>query len=483
MSIPTEYTSELDYETSKLVHSNPRWTTIQCQNSAAFSFGSTHTSGSGLFELVIPSSVLNLSKSRLQFSVTSTVATDFQVFATNPAQYISRVSLSTLSGTLLADINGFNKFAHMILPMSTSKQELDTYPQGAGSNGFVYTGAIATANLPKTLAIAKQYTRGALSRSDLPTGAVTVTTLTNIVADLARHPVQHAGISTFAYDTAATANFMYFDVALGELFKHSILSLDKLMYFGESLSLQIYFDAPQSFLFSSTLPTTNLSTNAGGAFSAGSITAPILQIYNEMNMELASFVQRKVMNEGIELPFSYVYSSRIAVATSTSHTIQQTINSSLGSSLLFICAAPFQTSDVKAAFVSNDIVAVARNAVTSTNLTQYNTFIDSIPVSSPSGWNVLNAEHYRANQESFVNGCAPLSLQEYNLFFTHVDNFTGLSLSNLAKNQTQINGMSLGVSRIWSAQWTFDATIAKNWSVFWAVQRVLSIKGGRVSVQ
>lgn len=483
MTIPTEYTSELDYETSKLVHSNARWTTIQSQNSSAFSFGATHTSGSGLFELVIPTSVLNLSKSRIQFSVTSTVATDFQVFATNPGQYISRVSLSSLSGTLLCDINNFNKFAHMTLPMSTTKQELDSYPQGATSQGFVYTGAIATANLPKTLAVAKVYTRGALSRSDLPMGAVTVTTLTNIVADLARHPVQHNGISSFAYDTAASANFLYFDVSLGELFKHSILALDKLMYFGESLSLQIYFDAPQSYLFASTLPTTNLSTNAGGAFSAGSITAPILQVYNEMNMDLATYVQRKVMNEGIELPFSYVYGSRTAVASSTNQTIQQTINSSLGSSLLFICASPFQTSDVKAAWVSNDIVAVARNAVTSTNLTTYNTFIDSIPVSSPSGWNVLSAEHYRANQESFINGCAPQSLQEYNLFFTHVDNFTGLSLANLAKNQTQINGMSLGASRIWSAQWTYDTAIARNWHVFWAVQRVLSIKGGRISVQ
>lgn len=482
MSIPTEYTPDLEYDTSKLVHANPRFTTIQAQNTAPFAFASTHTSGSGLFELIIPAAVVNLSKSRLQFSLTSTVATEFNIFALNPSQIISRVSLSTLSGTLLCDIPSFNKYFHMVGGMSTSQSDFNTYPQGPGSTGFVYDGTTATSALPRTLANARLWPRGALTRSDAPQIAAGTAGITNVIGDVARSPIQHINCKFWDHDTAAGANVLYWDVSLGELFKNTIMSVDKLMYFGgESLSLQIYYDAPQNYITSAVLPSTTYFTASTGVYTLGSLSAPTLVLNQEMNNELSSYVMRKSA-EGIQIPFSYIYGQRTSIGSSTQHTVQQTINSSLGSSLLFVATAPFQSTDQRIAFLSNDIVPVARNNVTGTALSNYNTFIDSIPISSPSGFDCTLSQEYRANQANFEGSAFPLSLQEYKLFWCHVDNFTGLPLWQVDKNQTQINGMSLGSSRIWSSQLTWSASVAKIYHTFWAVQRVLSIKDGRVSV-
>lgn len=482
MSIPTEYTPELEYDASKLVHSNPKFTTIQAQNTQAFSFGATHTSGSGLFELVIPSAVVNLSRSRLQFSITTTVTTEANIIALCPSQLISRVSLSTVSGTLLCDIPAFNKYFHMVGGMSTSQSDLNTYPQGPGSTGFVYDGTTATRGLPRTLGDAKLWPRGALTRSDAPHIPAATAGITNVVGDVARSPVQHINCKYWEHDIAAATNVLYWDVSLGELMKHTLMSVDKLMYFGESLSLQIYYDAPQNYITSAVLPSTTYFTAGTGVYSAGAITAPTLVLMQEQNMDLANYVANKFMRDGVDIPFSYVYGSRSAVAASQNQTVQQTINSSLGSSLLFVAAAPFQSTDQRLAFLSNDIVPVTRNNVTGTALTNYNTFIDSIPVSSPSNHDSTISQEYRANQANFEGSAFPLSLQEFKLYFTHVDNFTGLPLWQLDKSQTQINGMSLGASRIWSIQANWAASVAKNWHIFWAVQRVLKIKDGRCSV-
>lgn len=483
MSIPTEYTTELEYDPSKLVHSNPKFTTIQSQNTAAFAFGSTMTSGSGLYEIVIPSAVVNLSRSRLQFSLSSTVTTEAHIMALCPSQLISRVSLSTVSGTLLCDIPAFNKYFHMVGGMSTSQSDFNTYPQGPGSTGFIYDGTTAIAALPKTLASAKLWPRGALTRSDAPHIQAATAGITNIIGDVARSPVQHINCKFWEHDSVASLNCLYWDVSLGELMKHTLMSVDKLMYFGESLSLQIYFDAPQNYLTSAVAPATTYLTASTGVFTLGSITAPTLVLMQEQNMDLASYVANKFMREGVDIPFSYIYGSRTAIASSQNQTVQQTINSSLGSSLLFVAAAPFQNTDKLIAFLSNDIVPITRNGVLGIALTNYNTFIDSIPVSSPSNHDCTISQEYRANQANFEGSAFPMSLQEYKAFFCHVDNFTGLPLWKLDKSQSQLNGMSLGASRIWSIQANWASSIAKNWHVFWAVQRVLKIKDGRVSVQ
>ena len=475
--------TDLDYSIHKQVHSNTRWTKITSQNQTSFSTTSV-TTGSGLFELIIPANVINLSKSRLQFGVTVTApAAVVPVLSPNAGNYFSRMSLSTLSGTLLCDISNVGRFLQMVLPMSTSNEELTTYPQGMPQS--TNAGVVAVVNVQNTAALAKTTPFGALQRSDTPFIAAGTAGSTNIIGDLARHPIQHLGLRQWVY-TASTASdaCIWFDVALGELFKHTLLSVNKSLYFaGESLSLQLYYDAPQSYAIFPTLATTELSTGLLTAGSTTVITSPTLYCYQEMNMDLAKTIMDKANGEGITLPFSYIYGSKQVFGASTQQTVQQTINSSLGSSLLFFATAPFDATDTGAGYNSNAIVPIKRNLITATALSSYNTFIDSIPIQAPSGFDVTLSEHYRANQDNFVGACSPLSLVEYNYNFTHVDNFCGIPLHEISSiGQTRINGMSLGMNRVWSIQANWAASIAKNWYNFWSVQRLLEIKGGRVSV-
>ena len=442
--------TDLDYSIHKQVHSNTRWTKITSQNQTSFSTTSV-TTGSGLFELIIPAQVINLSKSRLSFAVTVTApAAVVPVLSPNPGNYFSRMSLSTLSGTLLCDISNVGRFLQMVLPMSTSNEELNTYQQGMPQS--TNAGVANVINLQNTLALAKTTPFGSLQRSDTPLIPAGTPGSTNIIGDLARHPVAQTGLRQWVYHaTANTDGVIWFDVALGELFKHTLLSVNKSLYFGsESLSLQLYFDAPQSYAIFPTNATSELSTGLVIAGSTTVITSPTLYCYQEMNMDLAKTIMDKCNNEGIQLPFSYIYGSKQVFGASTQQTVQQTINSSLGSSLLFFASAPFDSTDTGAGYNSNAIVAIKRNTVKATALSSYNTFIDSIPIQAPSGFDVTLSEHYRANQDNFVGACSPLSLVEYNYNFTHVDNFCGIPLHEISSiGQTRINGMSLGMKRLW----------------------------------
>lgn len=483
---------ELNYAGYKQSHSNTRWTRVTSQNQADFSTTSLTTS-SGLYELIIPASVLSLAKTRLQFGVTLTcAATAYSVLSANAGSYISRVSLSTLSGTLLVDSSNFSKMSQMLLPMSTSFEEINNYSLGMPQSTNAGTLDIRTAQL--TLAAAKLTPNGALQRSDTAFVAVGGGGLTNIIGDSARHPSQHIGQRQYSYGIGAGApliagvtasSSIFFDVALGELFRHTLMSVDKLLYFGgESLSLQIYFEAPQAFCMTpSVIPTTDptgLYVTAGNTIV---ITSPTLYVKQEMNMDLAKMVMEKC-DSGIEMPFSYIYTSKQVFTASSQQTVQQTINSSLGQSLLFVATAPFDAVDTGAGANSNAIIPIERNNLLATQLNNYNTFIDSIPIQSPAGFDILLGEHWRANEDNFYGSCAPLSITEYGMNWTSVDNFTGMALHVLGKNgQTIINGMSLGMNRVYSIQANWAASIAKTWYTFWAVQRTLIIRRGSVSVR
>lgn len=475
---------DLNYGSYKQSHSNTRWTRVTSQNQADFSTTSLTTS-SGLYELIIPASVLSLSASRLQFGVTlETALTAFPILSANAGSYISRVSLSTLSGTLLCDCSNFSKQSQTLLPMSTSFEEMNSYSLGMPQSTNL--GTLETRNMQATLTLAKGTPNGAIQRSDCPFIVAGSGGLTNILGDLARHPTQHIGQRQYSYSSTVDDNgSIWFDVALGELFRHTIMAVDKMLYFGgESLSLQIYFEAPQSFCIT---PFVIPTTNPGGVYvTAGNtvtITSPNLYVKQEMNMDLAKMVMEKC-DSGLEMPFSYVYTSKQVFSASSQQTVQQTINSSLGQSLLFVATAPFDAVDTGAGSSSNAIIPIERNNLTSTQLNNYNTFIDSIPIQAPAGFDVTLGEHWRANENNYAGSAAPLSITEYGYNWTNVDNFTGMPLHVLGKNgQTIINGMSLGMNRVWSIQANWAAAIAKTWYTYWAVQRTLVIRRGSVSVR
>ena len=485
-------TPDLEYGLHKYVHTNPRWTVIRSQNAADFTTTSVST-GSGLYELIIPSSVFSLAKSRLNFTVSVNPAdTQYACMSLNAGSYISRVSISTLSGSLLCDISNFNKLSQIILPISTSQEEINSYHQGLPTS--TAAGALATTTIPTSTTVAlattasKSTPYGALSRSDIGFTAAAGGLIPNVIGDVTRHPVQHTGLRQFGYNTTVGATVMSavtFDVSLGELFKHTIMSVDKLLYFGgESLSLQIYYaDANQFSFYPTTIPT----SDPGGTYvTAGHsivYSAPTLYLKQEMNLDLARSVMERCNNKGLQLPFSYLYGSKQTFTASSQQTVQQTINSSLGSSLMWVASSPFDNTDSAAGFNSNAIIPILRNAITATQLNSYNSFIDSIPIASPSGFDVTVGDHYRANQDNFEGSASPLSLTEYGYNFVHIDNFTGLSMSKLGGNsQTHGNGMSLGANRVWSLQAQWNASIAKVWYTFWSCQRLLVIKDGRVSV-
>lgn len=488
-------TPELDYTIHKVVHGNPRWTRITSQNATDFTTTSLTTS-SGLYELIIPSSVFNLSKSRLNFTVSfNPTDTAFVMTSLNAGSFISRVSLSTLSGSLLCDISNYSKIAQMILPMSTSQVDISTYNQGLPTStvdGVVSTHCIPTSTTVALATTAAKLTPyGALTRSDIGFTALAGGAIPNVIGDRTRHPHQHLGLRQIGYNTTVGATVMSavtFDVALGELFKHTLMSVDKLLYFGgESLSLQLYFEQPANFsVYPTIIPTSDLVAGAGSYVTAGHsivFSSPTLYLRQEQNLDQARQVMERCNSKGLELPFSYLYGSKQTFTASSQQTIQQTINSSLGQALLFVASAPFDNTDSGAGFNSNAITPILRNAVTATQLNSYNSFIDSIPISSAGGYDCTVGDHYRANSDNFEGASSPLSLIEYNYNFTHVDSFVGMPLHKLAtEGQCMGNGMSLGANRVYSLQANWASSVAKNWYLVWAVQRLLVIKDGRVSV-
>jgi hypothetical protein len=222
-------------------------------------------------------------------------------------------------------------------------------------------------------------------------------------------------------------------------FKDTLFSLNKNIYFGDNLVLTINWNPTNKFTFQ-TVGAANANTITAPITSTGNATISSLFLYTatETDPTIISQLVSTVSNGEFSLIVPFVYCQKYALATGTTASMQQRINSSYGSTLLRAYFGIFHGTETNATvFTHND-----------SYITDYNTYMDGLRLQDFT-LKISDGTAYLANERNLRDSCM-LTLQQYKDQFIHVDNWCGSSPAN--NDDGMLNGLSLDTDRAWSIQ-------------------------------
>ena len=465
--------NELIYESTSVSHSNVRYTKVLPINgTSSIAFGATSTPGPTEF-LTSPNACMNLARSVLQWDVAlgATGSANLgNVLATNPLSYISRVVVSLQSGQILLDLNNVSRLA-----TSTTHAFSSYVDSMSNCNGtpILSTSTAAASLVPFDI----------VNRADTDTGLAANFYSDVVVADCGPSAPREFAL---ALGSAAALSYASYQFRFGDAFKHTILGLDKLLYFADNtLSIQLYFNGHESIGWGATTVGALYPTTIAGTASLTSLTMSNLSLVlaQESNYDLVRQVVALSRSEkGIEIPVGYVYAQKTN-QTGQQHSIQYQLTQGFGNSVNFIVWSPFQFQTIGDKWINsfnNCIDVSAHGGGVNVALSSYNTYMDQLPISN-SGflYDVTHGEQWFANSRSLHKSMV-LSSADYSKHFAHFDNYTSGSLNSF--DQTSQQGLSLKEPHIYSVNCNFAGAVAVNHFVWIFTNRILKINSAGVQL-
>lgn len=451
------FSDELQYSPVVSNHSTLIYRSVAPQAGSSATLSAT--SSVGPVEIIIPPSVWNPAKSRLNFTISipgSGGTNTYNWISANLLQTLSRVVFyDSATNAVLMDVGNFDKYAAMVVPAST---HIDTFLSKA------YSSAQATAQ--STAATAASCPVEDIAKMVSGTANYQGVANNNLYAE--NNQLGRRQVYISAVDPAAGI----FNVSLPfEAFKHTFLSINKNVYFPSNTVLQIYFNAANQFVAYGT-SATNLNTGNGVYAGAPAVTNIALSLANEANLSIVSQVIDKVMKEGLSLPIAYPTVTRQASsAGATSHAYSLQLTRGYGARILAVITAPFSTVD------SNTNVHRRSSAIGTDIITQYNTFINNVPLLTPAGFDCTKGQDFTIANRCYLDKSVVQTLGEYILAeWLHVDGFCGCKpLWKYDEDQSHIDGLDVGAqSSTWSIQATTTA-LTCNWITAIIGQKMLTI--------
>ena len=342
--------------------------------------------GSGTSQIqfeIVGNNVFNLSQSRLVWNINLTgdsgvdASHNYCMWA-DPLSQLSRVTLSTRAGLIVADIQDTAFFSRVVTPVKTSTEQLKQRSVGGYRDGY-QTFATTTALSDMTPVQGIQMSNDAVKPTSLNSytgniGSVTITsgalttatvvatsdgtatnghqwpitstsaivcngtvTLNGVTAGPcnARPVGSCAGASTLItepqvaeletrqcfFGVAGSNLSMSYQLNLGEVFHHTIFQNPQDLYFGENILLTVTFTNACSFAWTALTGTSPV--NYTTALSNVTPTIGSLALYTSIqtNPECINLITHKVNTSGLEVVTPYVYLQKYT-NTGTSTNIQ-----------------------------------------------------------------------------------------------------------------------------------------------------------------
>lgn len=454
--MPTEiFAPEIDYENKVLNASTSIYRSISPQASGNVILSSSSSVGPS--EFIIPASVWNPSKSKLNFSFNhALVAAKASWLNANALTMINRIVLYDVSTNgIWLDCSNFNQYASLTSTVGTHIDEFLT----KGYTPSLPTTTIALSQTSVQEDISKSNTLSNLTVA--MDGTVIDTSSSN--AYMGRRQKYIGGVG------AALA--VSFSIPFSA-FNFTSLALNKQLYNPSNMVLQIYWNSTDSFIFQSDSASLLTNSTSLPSVSAPTISNMSVSLCNEGNLLIVGQVIDTVMKKGLSMPIVYPTTTRQTISTSSSHAYQLQLTRGYGQRILAILSAPF----------ANAITALAGSVLTNQNvhgqglLSSYNTFINNVALKYPNGFNVLKSEdYYIGNKEQIVDS----ALQTYGNYkdceWVHSDNFVGdKPLCKL--DQNIISGLDVSnQSSTWQIQATLTAPIDYTWVTVILGQKVLTL--------
>jgi hypothetical protein len=334
------FSDELVYSKSVSAHGNYKYLRIvpigSTQNPALSLTSTVQTQ----FEL--PNNVMNLSLSKLVFdlAIPTAINTKFNNVYANALSLIDRITLTSRSGVILADIPNTHIFGSMVSSVNTKLSDLMV----RNSPGYaLYAGA--TTDFTAAQNATSQ--SGAIAKSSVSpindivrcNGAVnyqvgeSTTNATHLTAT--PYSAYNEPLVIFTGPAISQCGALSYQLNFSA-FKDTLMELNKNIYFGDNIVLTINWN---SFTKCGFTTTAIVAANAVTGFAAFSGIVPSinnLYLYTafETDPTIISQLVSSVNNGEFSIITPFVYCQKYNVSVSTSSSVQQRFNSSYGSTLL-----------------------------------------------------------------------------------------------------------------------------------------------------
>jgi hypothetical protein len=469
--------SEIDYSKKSLSYSQPLMLKQNPigQNGATLSASSS----SQIFEFSIaPSRCINLSKSKISFQVDFAALTGSGNLYTSGlgTSYLDRITISTTqTNSVLMDINNVRNYGAMTAGAFTSSIDLrDKSSPFFNASAMPILPTSANRSLAATNTDSLRLEDINMSNSQKNEDGLGIDVGSNYDS-YRRYYNQDVGAST----TSAT-----FEFDLSAL-KCSICSLDKMLYFGsEGLNIQVYFARTNGFCFKTTGSITSSPSDVSTAVTLSNVC---MYLNVENNEQIRRQLVDKVNNDSMSVLFPYPFISKTSANAPTFSTTQ-VVSAGYGRKLHYALTSLFSATESGNTQLDCSLSNLSLTTGYKYNAINYNTLLDSVPVSSNSNMVVRgstqNSEQWSVNKAN-LKGSAYANLLDFNNRFVHIDNFCG---QPCAEYDGSIDaGIPLDVNRTYSLVWSGTQETSPNLTVHnvyqaFIVQKQLTISGAGVMI-
>ena len=470
------FSDELVYSKSVSAHGNYKYLRITPIGSSAQN-PTLSLSSTTMTQFELPNNVVNLSKCKLCFDINlgyPGATTHFNNLYANALSLIYRITLTSRSGTILADIPNCHIFGNLVSSVNTKLSDLmarspplkTTLAPGVALAGG-YTVAQLAASTAASLLVSQANAVGDIVRCN---GAINMQlSAATIVAPNVYPAVPYTpnteplNIYTGETDTGCSCQSYQIDLSA---FKDTLMELNKNLYFGDNLVLTINWNSATKFAF------TSAAVLASAVVPVALPTAPALSnlfLYTacETDPTIISQLVANVNSGEFSIITPFVYCQKYGAGASTSSSMQQRLNSSYGATLLRTYFGVFHNTETEGtAYNHNDGF-----------ITSYNTYMDGLRLQDftlqPS-----DSTHWLYNERNFKHSCLQ-SLQQYKSNFIHIDNWCGAPPCD--NDDSVLNGLSLDSDRTWSVQ-VITPSAALKYYLFFTTQKRLVISKGVLSI-
>lgn len=423
----------------------------------------SQTSSYGPTEVILPPSVLNLSKSRINFQVQlpAPAFTGCTWVDANSLCCIDRVVLyDTNTNQYIADVSSVPKYAHLVSTIGTSYDEFMTKGDFGIANQLMPTTSAASSPYMNE-DIAKNYVAGTNYSM-----AGTNMTLSNALARKQLYTNNTLG-------ALGAVSYIDFSIPMSA-FKFSALSLDKNIYTPTNLNLQIWWSGTDNFSWYST-SLTDPSAGATSIIAGAYINNFSIELASEGNNDIIKETINAVATRGLSIPIAYPTMTNQAIASSDTHSYLLSITRGFGSRILAIITAPFSVGQTTVNY---------KNYHTRGTLKNYNTYINNIPLKYTSGYDVsVQGQDWTYGNREYCKGSAISALSDYiQSEWVHVDSFVGEKPLCFV-DQTEIDGLEVkDASSSWQIQAVLTSAAAAKWSTLLIGQKLLNLTSQGVIV-
>ncbi len=469
------------------------------------------------FEL--PTRVFNLSKSILSFRLDQTVVSGVAVTGgTDINSYIfaqglpmiDRLSLYTRSGQYLCDLVNCNFYTNLVAPYTTSKADAEK-SQDAAAEWTQRINLIDTVPNPMTFTDSSFPVRDLLTFTSnrLTTAATDAQTVyaatTNITTrdggNRLLEPLSGMNqglIPRQRYDTVTNPDTytqlfsLQYVIELGKI-PNCIFSMNKDMFFGETMILQIFW-APTN-----QIANTCYNGNIAQAVAPVAINAQLsnlaLYLATENNQNVAQAIVNKVSSPGgMVFTVPYVYTNRYINPSGQNVSVQVRLNRGHGKNLMNCyngVYAPGKVTETRVMstyshksgiYVGTAAAALARNMVFNPYWNYVYTLLDNERLQELNMNQISPMLDYTWQMQNFKDSSIT-NIAEWRYNWAWVDNWTGLPLCMKEAAYTQC-GLDLEQERLYTFFLNINPDAAAAAAAPWTTDGFITAgSGGYANVQ